>query len=187
MQHLYEFIASFLKNFKHVQRMIAINNTAATCRAYRDNFTKQLLHSCVSFLSSGETYLFFSFWLINFASHDDAWIASRSWIISHILLHRRSSWRTVTKETRRLSAVKNIIGDLSIAGERILITFCPSPTSRKLNIFPTRSLRTVVTLELRSLAFICIHISTQNRFLSRTNIYCRIFVSSFYFRKLQYS
>jgi len=38
----------------------------------------------------------------------------RSWIISHTLLHRQSSWRTVTKETRRLSAAENIIGDLSI-------------------------------------------------------------------------
>lgn len=126
---------------KHVQR--TMNNTDSP---RHDNFTRQLLHSCVSLLALGETYLslFFSFWLINFAAHDDAWLASSSWIISRTLLHRRSSRRTVTIATRRLSAVKNIIGDLSIAGEgAFLITFCPSPTSRKLNISPTRPLRTI--------------------------------------------
>jgi len=117
-------------------------------------------------------------------------LLSRSWIILRTLLHRRS-WRTVTKETRRLSAVKNIIGDLSIASERILITFYPRPTARKLNIFPTRLLRIVSSrwnyARLHLYAFI-FRFKTD----SCTNIQCRIFVSDFtlltslrcYFQKL---
>lgn len=42
------------------------------------------------FFPPGRRIFFFSFRLINFA-HDDAWLASRSWIISHTLPHRRSS------------------------------------------------------------------------------------------------
>ena len=53
--------------------MIAINNTAS-CLPWQF-YEEQLLHSCVTFLSSRETYLLFSFWFINFAPHDNARLA----------------------------------------------------------------------------------------------------------------
>lgn len=102
-------------------------------------------------LFSGETCLLF-YRLINFAPYDVVFSLSNN--ISHLFLLRLTYDYKRNLETFSSALSKNIIGDLSIMGEYILITFCSSPTLRKLNIFPTRSLRIIVALKLHLLVLL---------------------------------
>lgn len=89
-------------------------------------------------------------------------------------------WHTTnTKETRRLLTRLSQRILLAICRSwvnGILITyFCSSPTSRKLNIFPTRSLRIVVALKSRLLVLLA-HVFRSELILESTyeSIQCRM-------------